>query len=538
MSRTSFVILAIAAALVVGVVGDVTLFHTSALGLGMPFFVLVLVAAVLITGRLARVKINRRNLWVLIPLVFFALMIALRADWNINAVNAGAVLAIGAIGLFYLYSPHVIDEDALIQHSGAALEGSAGTTFMPLQIGVEAAGIGWKTLKNGKLPPKVIAVGRGALIAVPILLVFGVLFIAADAVFAGMANRLTQLFDSQIWDELAARAFGISLFAWVACGAIAYGVGRFVRDEQKPAAEPSDADSKPKRYPFTLGMIESTVVLASVAGLFAVFVVVQFAYFFGGASTLELAGLTYAEYARRGFFELLAVSILTLGLVLTLDWVTVRHNANQKRIFRIASTALVALTGVILFSAAQRMYLYEEAYGFTHLRVFVHVFIYWLAVLFVVFLLALFRVRGDKRIFSVGVLLVVVGYVVTLNLMNLDQYIAVRNIERYQQGQKLDVVYLYNLSVDATPALIDFYFNTSKPAMTTDDDWEYAHYAIGQWLARQYYTLSGEQQREGGNPFAFNLSRWGAYGLLQAWSLDLPEYNWDFYLSSDRYEDF
>jgi hypothetical protein len=93
--------------------------------------------------------------------------------------------------------------------------------------------------------------------------------------------------------------------------------------------------------------------------LFGVFVLVQFAYFFGGQDTLAAIGLTYSQYARRGFFELVAVSILTLGLVLWLNHTTMRQPGRENRLFIALSVILVALTSVMLFSASQRMLLYE-----------------------------------------------------------------------------------------------------------------------------------------------------------------------------------
>jgi hypothetical protein len=115
--------------------------------------------------------------------------------------------------------------------------------------------------------------------------------------------------------------------------------------------------------------------------------------------------------------------------------VTVRHDTRQVRLFRILAVILVALTGVMLVSASQRMLLYEAAYGFTHLRVYTQVFMFWLGALFVIFLLALFRVR--ERIFSLGVLAVLIGYLVTLNVMNVEQYIADHNMTGLNTAQTL-----------------------------------------------------------------------------------------------------
>src|SRR6185369_16696657 len=83
--------------------------------------------------------------------------------------------------------------------------------------------------------------------------------------------------------------------------------------------------AKPRKKIFSIGIIESLIVLGSVDLLFAAFVLIQFAYFFGGQRNISLEGLTYSDYARRGFFELVAVSVLTLALVLLLEGATLRY---------------------------------------------------------------------------------------------------------------------------------------------------------------------------------------------------------------------
>jgi hypothetical protein len=181
------------------------------------------------------------------------------------------------------------------------------------------------------------------------------------------------------------------------------------------------------------------------------------------------------------------------------------------QVFRALAVVLVALTGVMLVSASQRMSLYESAYGFTHLRLYTHVFMFWLAMLFVVFLLALFRLR--QSVFSLGVVLVLIGYLVTLNLMNVELYIADHNIDRFEEGKSLDVAYLYTFSADAAPALLRLYDSAREDVLV--------HEAAGQWLAHQLEDL--DALRTTGTVFSANLARNSAWALLNARRDDLPE---------------
>ena len=110
--------------------------------------------------------------------------------------------------------------------------------------------------------------------------------------------------------------------------------------------------------------------------LFAAFVALQVAYLFGGLDTLAAIALTYAEYARRGFFELVAVVVLVGALVLGLEAVV----AHRSRAYVVAILALVALTAVVLASSFLRLRLYQDAYGWTELRFYVLAAIGFLAI--------------------------------------------------------------------------------------------------------------------------------------------------------------
>ena len=112
--------------------------------------------------------------------------------------------------------------------------------------------------------------------------------------------------------------------------------------------------------------------------------VIQFQYFFGGQTNIGVQGYTYAEYARRGFGELVAVAFFSLLLFLGLSAIVKRQNPAQRWVFSGLGLGMVALVGVMLVSAFQRLLLYEAAYGFSRLRMYTHVFMIWLGLLLAV----------------------------------------------------------------------------------------------------------------------------------------------------------
>lgn len=533
MDRHGFAVWALVAGLVIGLVGNL-LFYGKEIGLSFPLFVLLLVGAVLLSARVKGASLRWRNLWLLLPLLFFAGMIAVLASPSLLMSNGLAVLALGALGLFYLTSERHVDTDGAMTYLTGVFEASLSTFIVPFFT--LADGWGWLRQRGRRRPTALGAVLRGLLLAIPLLLIFALLLSSADAVFGEFLSRFWNLFYIENLEDLIGQGSLVVLLGWAACGAIVYGV---TRDSRMSVPEPTGADpfmpetdapqvtlAQPAAPMggWKLGLIESGIVLGSVNLLFGTFVLVQFAYFFGGQTNISVEGLTYAEYARRGFFELVTVAVIVLGLALLLDSITVRTSPTQHTLFRVLAIVLIGLTTIMLVSAWQRMSLYESEYGFTHLRLYTHLFMLWMGVLFIFFLLSLFRVR--EHIFSLGILVFLIGYLVTLNVVNPDYTIARLNVERYRAGHTLDFVHLNTLSPDMIPVLVPLYVATSE----SDPQ---AHRCAAQVLSDHLQRLDSLRESAGGTWFSANLSRDGAWALLDPIRDELPDYRWDSLYNED-----
>jgi len=203
-----------------------------------------------------------------------------------------------------------------------------------------------------------------------------------------------------------------------------------------------------------------------VIALFAAFVVVQFQYFFGGHANINIEGYTYSEYARRGFGELVTVAFFSLLMLLTLNSITKREIESQQKMYSGLGVALVALLMVMLFSAFKRLGLYEEAYGFSRLRTYTHVFLIWIGLLLIA-TIAL-EILRKERMFTFALLIASFGFAVSLPVLNVDAFIVNQNIQRELQGKTndnaaLDSRYFMQLSDDAIPPLVSAYRNSTLP---------------------------------------------------------------------------
>jgi hypothetical protein len=229
-----------------------------------------------------------------------------------------------------------------------------------------------------------------------------------------------------------------------------------------------------------LASAEIAIALSLLNLLFIVFLIVQARYLFGGASLIEVTkGLSYAQYARRGFFELVAASAFVVPVLLVADWAAAEDSTRGLRILRATSTLLVLLLVGVLASAAYRMHLYQQAYGLTEQRLFVSVFMAWLTG--VLGWLAVTVLRGRRRGFAFGAIIGGFACVVALHVLNPHALIARVNISRAVAGEQYDGHYLSTLSADAVPTLI-----AKLPALPQAERCRVADMLVKRW--------SGERQ--------------------------------------------
>jgi hypothetical protein len=296
---------------------------------------------------------------------------------------------------------------------------------------------------------------RGIVIALPIIAIFASLLASADVIFGQRLEETISWFNIKNLPELIFRFIYIVIIGYALAGVILHA-----------STESQDENLNPTLIPPFLGYIEATIVLGSVVALFAAFVVIQFQYFFGGATNINVEGYTYAEYARRGFGELVTVAFFALLMLLTLSAVTKRETEVQRRVFSGLGVALVTLLLIMLVSAFKRLGLYEEAYGFSRLRTYTHVFLIWIGLLLIA-TIAL-EILRKERMFTLAMLIASFGFAISLPILNVDAFIVNQNIRREAQAQandstNLDTQYFLNLSDDAVPALVSAYRTPSQP---------------------------------------------------------------------------
>jgi len=414
--------LALVAALAVGLFADQAL-RTGVFGLAASLTFLAVALFLVTVGRLerpeSRVLVAGAGL--------FALWFSLRASpWLLWPDLAAALLLLGAAATFAargsIFDLGVVEVGARAFHGLVHLSAGAGFVLRP-------------ALESRGRMRAAAPVLRGVAIAIPIAALLGWLLASADPIFASFFNVNVDF--GRLTLDVAFVAFG------------ALGMAGLLR---LAASEPLEAVAGPT---WRLGATETLVVIAVLDAIFAAFAVAQVLAATGAAGqTLRSAGVTYADYARSGFFQLLWVSGITLGLLVLFSRISRFAERRWRLAFMALALGAIALTLMIDGVAFRRLSLYEGAYGFTMLRLCSHVFAIWLALVFMLLAADIAGLLSRRRWFvgatTATALLVLLG----LNVASPEALVVAFNTNHAQTAHKIDSGYLAELSSDATQALL------------------------------------------------------------------------------------
>lgn len=306
------------------------------------------------------------------------------------------------------------------------------------------------TLREGATVPRTIAsprartTTRGLLITVPIVFVLVVLLRNADPTLAWLVDRIADLLPQ--WSISARVVFFLFLLA-VTLGASSLGARQ--RDSRVPALA-----NIPR--PGVLGFTEQRMVLVAVAVVLWLFVVLQISYMFHEPPSVVGSGTTFAEYARRGFAQLSVAVTLVGGLILVLEATRAADlDAGQRRLLVRLEAALLVALELMLLSAFRRVVLYEQAYGYTTMRVFAQAYMLVVALSLVALWLEISK--GAITVdFARRVSVIALGTFTVLAYWNYAAWIANQNFDRARRTGKFDSAYALQLAhdTDAIPTMV------------------------------------------------------------------------------------
>jgi hypothetical protein len=463
------------AGVVLGAVGDALLRAPGPPGLNLSLWVASVALAALALHRRAALVLDRERVaWLAIGVVFAAGL-----AWR--DAPPLMVLALGCATLTFALAAHVsaaawVRRAGVLQYAGALALGALHAWTAGALALVDATR-STPRVESGRAAGWGIAaaVGRGLVIAAPLVAVFGALFMSADAVFADLVANVVR-FDVE-W--IASHVLLFAILAWLSTGYLRgflTGTSLPWQADRPQASEGRDV-AAPKGP--ALGITEVATALAAIDLLFLVFVIVQFRYLFGADTLVQITpDLTYSEYARRGFFELVFAVVLVVPVLLAADWVVDRRIRRDTLVFRGLAGMQIGLVLAIAASALQRLRLYYSSYGLTESRFYAMVLLVWIGAMLL--WLAATVLRGRRSSFAFGALASGLATVALLFVINPDAIVARTNLTRMASvadaPARFDVAYAASLSADAVPVLID-----ALPALPGDVQCPLARHMLRRW---------------------------------------------------------
>nr|WP_233521812.1 DUF4173 domain-containing protein [Streptomyces triticagri] len=301
-------------------------------------------------------------------------------------------------------------------------------------IGASGSAVAWAWTglreRAGSGQGRVGPVLRAVVVSAVLLVVFGALFASADEAFSDLLSGLVP--DASVSDG----PLRVLLFALGALLALA---------AAHSAGAPLSWDSLRVRPGRPRGRLEWTLPLVVLNLLFGVFNVIQLTVLFGGYDAALRQGLTYADYARQGFWQLLVATLLTLVVIaLASRWAP----RARRTLVRGVLGTLCGMTLIVVASALRRLDMYVDAYGLTRLRISVMAAEIWFGVVIVLIIAAgIWGARWLPR----AVVVSAAGGVLAFGLVSPDALIAERNVQRYRDTGYFDLQYAKGLSADAVP---------------------------------------------------------------------------------------
>lgn len=283
---------------------------------------------------------------------------------------------------------------------------------------------------------------RTAAVSLTALVVFGALFASADAVVAHWVDLLVP--------DLSVDTAILRGFVFCACFGIVL-AGCYLATNPITDAALTLPPGRVARHAWEW-LVPAGLVIAT----YVVFIAAQVTAWLAGHEYVErTTGVTYAEYARQGFGQLTVATVLTLLLVGVVARHASRAAEGDRLVLRAVLGLLSVLTLVVIVSAMWRMNLYQQAYGFTTLRLVVDAFEIWVGLVVLMVLVAGISLQG--KWIPRAAALTGVGIVLALGLMNPEAWVANRNIDRFERlgDNALDIAYLGGLSDDAIPTITE-----------------------------------------------------------------------------------
>lgn len=331
------------------------------------------------------------------------------------------------------------------------------------------------TKDNLHLTDKQKQIIKSIIVVVPIVIIILLLLSSADMMFHNLLSFIPDNWGDFSFSSLLGRIFRFCIFFFYVGASTVYWKETLINDK---------IETKSKK------ISEYTIVLLLTVLniIYVVFDIIQIRSLWLHQVSTDIS---YAEYARSGFFQLMVISLINLVIIL------LSKKAKESNYIKGMSTVMIGLTLIIIVSSFFRMFLYEQAYGYTELRLGVYCILITETILLIPTMIYIFQ----KKFPLLKYYIVIITCVYTLvNCVSIDQIIAKNNISRYDRTGKIDIDYLMNYNSDNMKQLVDLY-------KRTDD--------VDMKIELEVYFESMRKELKDRKILEYNVSKEKAYSLIK-----------------------
>lgn len=477
---------------------NVVLFYNNSFGISVSLFIIpLLVYLYKLLKDNNKIK-NKKGLLLVIPIILLSFTYFIFNNSFFKSMNF--LVIIGLIDLMYIITiKNTFKFDVIINDIFAnvfkpfAYIGKFFSSLFPKKE---------KRLFKKSMSNQTRRVIKSILVSLPIIIIILLLLSSADMIFGKIFSEFFSIFkiniNFDVFYELYERSL-LFIFILILLGTS----GLYIKEYGSEIQIKESNDEKKK------DLLTLKIIFISLNVIYVLFDFIQIKSLM--LHSISMSGITYAEYARQGFFQLMFVSIINLSLILFSKKFENKSNLKEFNTIKISSLIMIFLTIIIIISSYLRMNLYEQAYGYTVLRLLVYIS---LITEFILMIPTIIYIFNNKYPIVKSYIIILISVYVITNYMNIDYIIANKNISRYYNNYKIDLDYLMNYNSDNIPSLVDLYsnMNNSDEKNRLND---YLYDMKNDWLNT--------------NIFEYNISKKKALKYLNKIKLETPDYMLDYY---------
>lgn len=454
---------------------------------GISVFIFVVACVMYLIYLLAKNKkiTNKKAMIFIIPIILLSSTYFIFNNLLFNILNIFIITILGMIMCVYLCKEKIrnINIFKKITHVFGGMLECISDVIDFIKIPEEKS-------ENEKIN-KIKKVGKALLITIPIILLVLLLLMSADSIFENIFDKIfINIGEILSFDGI------IKIISRIAVAFIVFLLfgGLFVnliKENTMFNKENEEKEISIKFENLTINMIMTVLNI-----IYFIFCIIQITNLFMQRSNID--GFSYSEYARQGFFQLMVVSFINF-IILIIANINKKEKTKGQIIYnKTMSLFIVIFTIIIIISAIYRMYLYQEAYGYTYLRIFVDFILITEILISVPIIIKLLGKNID--ILKTGIIITSFMYVV-LNFMNIDNFIAKANIDRYfnnPENSNFDIKYLCNLGTDATMQMTRLLNAKEEEIVKRTEDYLYKQrvWLNSEEMNWQEYNISKKQAKE------------------------------------------